>query len=259
MNPVLLMVSLATMPPTSDQPEPKGMKYIDGGTFYRGADGHFPDESPRHKVTVSSFYMDSTEVTQEEYFRVMGNDSITFHRKNIPITSVTHRDAILYCNARSRSEGLTPAYNEQGSTCNFHVKGYRLPTEAEWEYACRGGSAGDRPYSLSSIAWHNSARPQRVAQKKPNRIGLYDMLGNVAEFCNDVYGPYPSRDVIDPQGPTPEYIGYFYVVRGGSWASEAYQLCASYRGGSIPANRHDSRFGFRCVLPKLDTSVNIHD
>jgi len=173
---------------------------------------YFEGEHPRHRVSISRpFYLQTTEVTQEQWQKVMGNNPSHFkHRgKMRPVESVTWYDAREFIKRLNEIEGTDK---------------YRIPTEAEWEYACRAGSHtkfsfGDDDQLLEGFAWyhHNSkGRTNPVGQKKPNAWGLYDMHGNVWEWCQDWYGPYPENHVSDPKGPS---SGKDRVVaRGGSWA-----------------------------------------
>jgi len=170
------------------------MVRIPGGWFRMGSSAR-PDESPAHRAWVSAFLIDRYEVTQKVYGRlVLGNPS-HFKGDHRPVEQITWANAALYCNKRSRAEGLVPCYDESNARCNFSANGYRLPTEAEWEYACRAGATGayhfgDDARLLAEHAWHkaNSAKTTHpVGRKKPSRWLLFDMYGNVAEWCNDVY------------------------------------------------------------------------
>ncbi|MBN2189148.1 MAG: SUMF1/EgtB/PvdO family nonheme iron enzyme, partial [Chitinispirillaceae bacterium] len=190
-----------------------GMKLISGGTFSMGSMNGYGDEQPVHSVTVSSFYMDTTEVTQAEYAGLMGTNPSAFSSaagwETRPVENLTWFDAVLYCNARSRSEGRDTVYSYVGINgiagygcsglgslaMDFAKNGYRLPTEAEWEYACRAGSATDYYWGGSyppataadtlamdnnAVWWHNSNfSTARVGTKLANAFGLYDMSGNV--------------------------------------------------------------------------------
>lgn len=234
------------------------MVLIPAGSFLMGSDDGEPDEAPPHEVSLAAFWIDRTEVTQEQYGRlVLGNPS-HFKGPDRPVEQVSWADAALYCNARSRSEGLQPCYDEETAECDFQASGYRLPTEAEWEYACRAGADmpyafGADPQQLGHHAWFgNNAgqKTQPVAGKKPNPWGLYDMHGNVAEWCNDVYdGEYYRNSPKDnPRGPAD---GDKYVLRGGAWNSHAARCRAAARVGEDPGFQ-DACFardaiGFRCV------------
>jgi len=246
-----------------DKPKPvttkSGVKMLllPGGTFTMGDENGEVDEIP-HKVTVSAFYMDVYEVTQEEYQRAMGrNPSKVKHKKN-PVEQVRWSDAVRHCNARSKLEGLEPCYDLKTWKCNFAANGYRLPTEAEWEYAARAGttdsySFGDSDSKLRRYAWFKDnahGKPRPVGQRKPNAWGLYDMHGNVWEWCNDFYKVdyYDGSPGKDPRGPD---SGEKKVLRGGCWSSNPDACRSAYRYNENPAYA-DACFGydiygFRCV------------
>ncbi len=250
----------AEMPPTIMT---KGgeMVLIPAGSFDMGSRGK-EDESPVHKVWIDSFLMDKYEVTQAEYERLGKQEGFAnpshFKGANLPVEQVNWAQAAFYCNARSRDEDLEPCYNEQTSACNFQANGYRLPTEAEWEYACRAGTDGDYsfgsdPQKLGAYAWfadNASKKTHSVGQKKPNPWGLYDMHGSVAEWCNDIYDKsyYQNSPAANPHGPAE---GKQYVLRGGAWKSAAEALRSSYRLGENPgfsdACLARDAIGFRCV------------
>jgi formylglycine-generating enzyme required for sulfatase activity len=238
------------------------MVLIAGGTFDMGSSHGREDAAPRHKVTLDSFLMDRYEVRQAEYDRLGQVEAFPnpshFKGAELPVEQVTWPQAARFCNARSRAEGLQPCYNEDTGECNFQANGYRLPTEAEWEYACRAGSETDYSFGgearqLGDYAWFadNSAKKTHpCGQKKPNPWGLYDMHGNVAEWCQDVYDKayYKVSPDTNPHGPAE---GKEYVLRGGSWKSEAEALRSSYRLGDNPgfsdACLARDAIGFRCV------------
>ena len=223
-----------------------------------GSDEGDVDAKPAHKLTIGAFLMDAHEVTQEDYERIMGaNPSRRKGPKN-PVEQVTWSAAIKFCNARSAKEGVTGCYELKTGQCNFAANGYRLPTEAEWEYACRAGSStaywfGDRADQLRSFAWFegdSDGKPHPVGQKRANAWGLYDMSGNVWEWCNDWYGPkyYRNSPTENPHGPE---TGEKRVLRGGAWSSSA-ESCAVYVRNCDEAGTTDvcltmDSNGFRCV------------
>jgi len=243
----------------------KDMVQLQGGWFEMGSKKGRENESPVHKVWVDAFLIDSYEVTQEEYSKLIQGNPSHFKNPRNPVEQVSWSNAVIYCNARSRSEDLKPCYDEETGKCDFSADGYRLPTEAEWEYACRAGTKtdyffGSNESQLKTYAWYadNSAsKAQPVGQKKPNQWELYDMYGNVAEWCNDIYSEYYYKDSPDknPQGPAK---GKKYVLRGGSWNSSSESCRSPYRVGEDPGFQ-DACFarddiGFRCVRM---TSKNI--
>jgi len=234
------------------------MVLISGGTFIMGDARGAQDEKPPHQVTVRSFYIDKYEVTQEEYQRVMRANPSRWKGAKNPVDQVRWSDAVRYCNARSRLEGLQPCYDLKTWRCNFAANGYRLPTEAEWEYACRAGSNtrycfGDDPRQLRLYAWmkeNAGGRSRPVGGKLPNRWGLHDLHGNVAEWCNDFYSAhyYATSPGKDPQGPRE---GDTKVVRGGCFSSKPEECTSSHRSQEDPAYTdvcfgYDV-YGFRCV------------
>ena len=233
------------------------MVLLPGGTYTMGDKDGEVDEAP-HNVTLSPFYMDKYEVSQEEYERVMGENPSKVKGKKNPVEQVRWSDAVRYCNARSQLEGLDPAYDLKTWTCRFQANGYRLPTEAEWEYAARAGATssycfGNSEAMLKDDAWFKdnaSGRPHPVGLRKPNAWGLYDMHGNVWEWCNDFYKVdyYAESPAKDPRGPQ---SGDKKVLRGGCWNSSADACRSAYRYSESPAYSdvcfgYDI-YGFRCV------------
>src|SRR6185437_14540089 len=206
------------------------MVSLPGGTFTMGTSEGNPDEGPPHNVTVSAFLIDQFEVTHEMFTKVQLPDPSHWQENpKTPVERVRWRDAKAYCNERSRLEGLKPCYNEKTVEwdCDYSANGYRLPTEAEWEYAARAGS--ETPYDFGSsdklrqYAWYADNAEQKthpVGQKKPNEWGLCDMYGNVSEWCEDVYSPtyYKQSPEKDPTGPPdPGGKDVKRVMRGGNW------------------------------------------
>ena len=212
---------------------PAGYVRIAPGTFVMGSptgeEGHDDDET-QHSVTITRAYcMKATEVTQGEWQSVMGSNPSNFTScgSNCPVERVSWEDAVGYANALSRREGLPECY--AGSTfTGLTCTGYRLPTEAEWEYAARAGTTAATYGNLDSVAWYkenSGAATHPIRQKQPNAWGLYDMLGNVWEWTGDYYDTY-SGTVTNPSGPA---TGSSRVIRGGSWISFARYARAADR------------------------------
>ncbi len=234
---------------------------IPAGTFQMGNTGAYSgwsNELPVHTVTLpNSFYMAKYEVTQGLFKSVMnGYNPSYFIGDTLPVENVCWFEAVDFCNKLSLRDGLQPCYtiNMNGSTslynnivtvtCDWTKNGWRLPTEAEWEYAAKAGTSTDfysgqltNPYcspldnNLNSIAWYcgnSSSKTHNVGGKAPNAFGLYDMSGNVWEWCWDWYGSsyYSGGAMTHPKGPT---SGTYRVLRGGSWHSYAYICRSAFR------------------------------
>ena len=222
----------------------ENMVYVSGGTFTMGATSEqgsdaYGDEKPTHSVTLSSFYLCKYEVTQALWRAVMGNNPSCFGGYNLPVESVSWNDCQTFI---SRLNNLTG-------------KNFRLPTEAEWEYAARGGNR-TRGYKysgsnfLSDVAWYNDNSGNKthpVGTKSPNELGLYDMSGNVWEWCSDWYGTYSPSSQTNPTGPS---SGSSRVYRGGSWISYAGVCRSSCRSSRAPDGRNDG-LGLRLALSQL--------
>jgi formylglycine-generating enzyme required for sulfatase activity len=194
-----------------------------------------------------------------------------FKGDNLPVERVSWYDAVEYCNRRSEKEGLTPAYmidknrsdpdnKSEADTIKWEVRwnraanGYRLPTEAEWEYAAKGGNKDQTVFEYSgsnspdAVAWYgdnSGGKTHPVGTKQPNSLGLYDMSGNVYEWCGDWYGSYASGSQTDPGGPS---SGTYRVIRGGGWYGSASGCAVAYRSNYYPFGRNNF-FGFRVVCP----------
>ena len=233
------------------------MVAIGGGWFEMGSSEGSDDESPVHKVWVSPFWMDRYEVVQEQFKKFQFPDPSHFKNPKNPLDQINWTDATMYCNERSLAEGLEPCYDEETWDCNFAANGYRLPTEAEWEYACRAGT--DSQYSfgraiqkLKAHAWfadNSSGKTHPVGLKQPNPWGLYDMHGNVSEWCSDFYVEdyYKQSSERDPRGPAK---GQERVLRGGAWNSTADSCRSTYRTSDPSINDTclaSDAIGFRCV------------
>ncbi len=217
------------------------MVWVEGGTFRMGATSEqgseaYDREKPVHSVTLSSYCIGKTEVTQALWKAVMGTNPSLFKGDNLPVECVSWDD----CQAFIRKLNVLTGQN------------FRLPTEAEWEFACRGGN-NSRGYKYSgsnyidNVAWYrdNSGdKTHPVATKSPNELGIYDMSGNVSEWCSDWYGDYSSGAQTNPKGP---YGGSHRVSRGGSWRSLAGYCRSSNRNYYYPTNRYNI-LGLRLAL-----------
>ena len=220
------------------------MVYVSGGTFTMGATSEqgsdaYNDEKPTHSVTLSSFYLCKYEVTQALWQAVMDENPSNLKGDNLPVEQVSWDDCQTF---------ITRLNNLTG-------KNFRLPTEAEWEYAARGGNRS-RGYKysgsnvLSDVAWYDDNSGDKthpVGSKSPNELGLYDMSGNVREWCSDWYGTYSSTAQTNPTGSS---SGSLRVLRGGSWFSVARNCRSSSRHHDVP----DGRFyllGLRLALSQL--------
>jgi formylglycine-generating enzyme required for sulfatase activity len=234
---------------------------IPGGAFTMGSSKNdkqaYEDEQPPHRVTVSTCYLMQFPVTRGLYQAVLGKGPSEWEErkdeKRLPANYVTWFDAVRFCNALSERCGLQPCYQIKGEQVewNRQAEGYRLPTEAEWEYTVRAGTAtswfcGDDEKLLGRYAWYaenSSSNIHPVGEKEPNPWGLYDMMGNVWEWCWDWYGPYGADAVVDPVGP--DGAGR-RVLRGGAYWDEARNLRSALRLRLEPEVRSDA-IGFRCV------------
>ena len=202
------------------------MSFVGGGTFTMGAtleqgDDVRDDEKPAHRVTLSDFYIGETEVTQALWEAVMSENPSDYKGANLPVQLVSREDCEDFIDKLNALTGQK----------------FRLPTEAEWEYAARGGSKSKGfKYSgsntLSDVAWFeetDSIHP--VKEKAPNELGIYDMSGNVGEWCYDGYSPYSDAEQTNPQGLPPDDADAV-VIRGGGWGSEPHFLRVSSRSSS---------------------------
>jgi formylglycine-generating enzyme required for sulfatase activity len=245
---------------------------VDGGTYLQGsAETQYAANERVHATTVSPFYIAETETTQKLWGAIMGKNPSKFRGEERPVEYVSWLDAVLFCNELSAREGLEGAYTiEEGVvTWNRAANGYRLPTEAEWEFAARGGSRAASaetplaraPYAGGTeadiVAWYdrNSAKStQPVGRKEPNELNLYDMSGNVWEWCWDWYGEYPKAEVADFEG-APKGAGQ-KVLRGGAWFTPAHLLRVTYRYWNAPTFRVNS-VGFRLARNAESPPANL--
>jgi formylglycine-generating enzyme len=239
------------------------MILIPAGEFTMGSDQGNPDEAPAHKVKLSAFAMDKFEVTQDLMAKAqLPNPSHWHDNAKKPVERARWIDAKQYCNERSALEGLKPCYNEKTPEwdCDYAANGYRLPTEAEWEYAAKAGANGaydfgqaDKLRQYSWFAENADEKTHAAGQKKPNRWGFYDMYGNVSEWCEDVYEPayYKNSPAENPTGPKSPAKDPQRVMRGGSWKSTPEMCRATFRTGQKTGNTDACFFtdycGFRCV------------
>ena len=255
---------------------PKSFVLIEGGTFQMGSpetESWRSDDETQHTVTVSNFYMSQYELTQEEYEKVMGNNPSNFSGSDLPVDNISWLDAVSYCNARSESKGLTPVYTIDGQNVSWDrsANGYRLPTEAEWEYACRTGTVtpfhtetsisaeeanyyGHYPYMIEDNYFSQGnldTQPGEYRQTtvavdsfSPNAFGLYNTHGNVGEWVWDYYGEYPKTEETDPVG---QDSGILRVYRGGGWNDFAKNMRSAYRA-TLAQDKGSFNIGMCLVL-----------
>ena len=262
-NPPATPVNTSAAAEPSKQDSNLDMVQIAGGRFQMG-DPDQGDAKP-HEVTVGSFLIDRRLVTQAHYLDLMGANPSRWKGDQNPVEQVRWADAAKFCNKRSEAAGQQSCYDLKTWKCNFAADGYRLPTEAEWEYACRAGTTtayffGDTPAKLGEYAWfgkNSGGHPRPVAQKQPNPWGLYDICGNVWEWCNDFYQVdyYQESPRVDPPGPNE---GQTKVVRGGAWRFSAESCRSGYRYNESPGYAdvcfgYDI-YGFRCVRKAAGTT-----
>jgi len=255
-SPAVSNVRVPAPQPVQVRKEASGMVYVEGGSFKMGSNDGGEDEKPIRDVHIAAFWISKYPITQKDWRNMMGNDSASYIDDDLPVVNVNWFEAVEYCNNRSYREGLKPCYNGTGQsiTCNWYANGYRLPTEAEWEFAARGGivSKGYR-YSgsndLNAVAWCDRTsgdRPHRVGGKPANELGIHDMSGNVLEWCWDWYGRdyYSKSNQYNPNGPQ---NGEYRVLRGGSWSDYGFRYCrVANRYANDPLSVYDC-VGFRVV------------
>jgi len=245
------------------------MVMVEAGDFEMGSTNGYSNEQPVHKVTNSKpYYIGKYEVTFEE-FDIFCDNTLKYNkpddrgagRGNHPVIGVDWHDTIAYCNWLSEKEGLAPCYSGKGKVtkCDFSANGYRLPTEAEWEYAARGGpksqgfifAGSNNPGDVAWYSDNSSGVTHPVGQKEPNELGLFDMSGNMFEWCWDWYVKeyYHESPPVDPQGPPLPKVKYSWdlvrVRRSGSWRENSESIRTTTRSFDGPSYPGDN--GFRLV------------
>lgn len=252
--PTLLALLFAALPLSAQTLD---LIFVDGGNYVMGCFDPTilcdDDEAELRDVTVYGFYISTTEITQGLYEDVMGHNIAIIKEPTLPVNNVSWFDAVRFCNKLSLKHNLNPCYTIKGQTvtCNFRANGYRLPTEAEWEFAARGGNLGKNTLFSGSndplmVGWYkenSNGKMRPPKQKAPNELGIFDMSGNLWEWCWDNYGPYDADDLIDPKGPAK---GNGKVLRGGAWNYES-NIARNSNRFSATQNSRASTFGFRVV------------
>lgn len=200
-------------------------------------------------VQVNPFLLGKFPVTQELYFDITKEEPSTIKGNKYPVETITWKDAVIFCNKLSIQTGLNPCYefSDENEEITFDktANGFRLPTEGEWEYACKAGKSGVRYGELNKIAWYkdnSSMTSHIVGQKEPNSWGLYDMLGNVWEWCSDIYDE--------------TVYGSYRIFRGGGWADEERSVMATTRRRSHPLKFKIDDLGFRIARNQTEKITN---
>ena len=264
---------------------PENFVLINGGTFEMGSpdtEAWRSNDETLHTVTVSDFYMSAYELTQSEYREITGENPSNFSGDNLPVENISWLDAVRYCNARSEKENLKPAYSfdENKVTWDRSANGYRLPTEAEWEYACRAGTTtpfntedsisaeeanyyGHYPYEIEDNYFSQgnlTTKPGQYRQTtvavnsfSPNKLGLYNMHGNVGEWVWDYYGKYNITAQNDPSGAE---SGTLRVYRGGGWNDFAKNMRSAYRA-TLAEDKGSFNIGIRLVRNAVSGSGSV--
>ena len=237
------------------------MLFVEGGTYKMGDELGDLREScrPIHNVTLSDFHIGKYPVTQEEYMKVIGDNPSSWKENYSPVAEVSWYEAVKFCNSLSELKGLKKCYTgqRQDTKCDFESTGYRLPTEAEWEYAAREGKQS-RGYKYSGsnnidhVAWYRTwdnmisvRRTCSVGVMKANKLGIYDMSGNIFEWCNDWYDKH-YYEKSPSENPTGASSGTSRAYRGGSLLTGAEQCRVAYRASDIPTSKYGCN-GFRVV------------
>lgn len=217
--------------------------WIEPGTFAMGsASGRDDERSVTQGTLTRGYWLGQTEVTQAQWSAMMGNNPSNFKGDDRPVEQVSWNDAMEFCRKLTERERAASRLPEGYA--------YTLPTEAQWEYACRAGTDGDYAGNLDAMAWYSAnsgSQTHPVGQKQANPWGLRDMHGNVVEWCLDWYGRYPGGSVTDPSGPP---SGSHRVYRGGGWGRDAIYCRAAFRGMLAPGVRVNF-LGFRLALSSV--------
>ena len=202
---------------------------------------YFPDEQPVHRKTLKAFQLGETQVTQGQFKKIMGDNPSRFKGEDtLPVTNVSTDRVEKFCNLLSKAAGYEPCYDEKTRKCDVSKNGFRVPLEAEWEYACRAGTqtffpTGNTEKDLDRAGWYignSGGKTHPVAQKEPNAWGLYDMHGNVFEFCSENWNPEMCYGRYLAEGEkVPPYHYYFdlRITRGGDWFSEPFACRSAAR------------------------------
>ncbi len=260
---VLIFLEIMFIPELIFPQAAGNMVQVKGGTFMMGCSSnetlaYQARYKPAHKMTVGDFYIARYEVTQAEYKSIMGSNPSRYKGDRLPVETVSWFDAVLYCNKLSEKEGLEPCYKIKNPDveCDFSANGFRLPAEAEWEYAARGGHLSKNMYlyagsdNMDEISWYkgNSGnRTHEVGQKQPNELGLFDMTGNVTEWCRDRYEPFSEAEEFKTTGPE---TGKHKVEKGGMFRYEGVPCRIYYRHFVPPSDKY-RRLGFRVCRSKM--------
>ncbi len=242
---------------------------VESGSFIMGSnDKTFPDENPAHSITVNAFYMSQYEILYDDYWafcKAAGYPEPS-GKFGYPVTNISWEHAVMLCNWLSGRDGFDHAYTIDrddkkkyfSATCDLTKNGYRLPTEAEWEYAARGGhrsknskfSGSNSPYFSAWFVENSPNIDKKPGEMRPNEVGIYDMSGNIEEWCWDIYDEkyYAKSEKINPKGPK---SGTSRVVRGGSRRNKMEYIGVTRRQFKAPTER-DMYLGFRAVRTKTD-------
>ncbi len=259
-----VLFAAATLPAQKDIK----MVKVEAGTFTMGSnEKNFPEEHPPHEVTVNSFYISQYEINFDDYsaFCKAAGYAEPYGQSGFPATGLSWERAVMFCNWLSGREGLEHAYTIVRddkkkifeATCDFSKSGYRLPTEAEWEYAANGGhrakrsvfSGSNSPYNIAWFSETYKGTEHKSGELQPNELGIYDMSGNVEEWCWDYYSnDYSKSGKVNPTGPE---TGDERVIRGGSRRSKMEYIMITRRQHK-PQKEKDSYLGFRVVRSITD-------